>query len=488
MAIDPMFINDAGGKFKIPLKDDGNKTVAYLLWGDQVRVEEEKGDSVRVKTGRFVNGGWIPRSALTRESLMEIYVIDVGQGDGVLVRTMDDRWHVVDAGIANEKQMTKKGAATFIRWKFQEDLGRKTVSLQNVILTHPDFDHYGGMLDLLSGTLYDGRTFPVEVVHFWHSGMGRFAKEPKLGRSVTGSVADLPSPDYGFDARGEFIIELLDDKLSFSQPTRPFEPTFAQLAALVASVPQEVGRLSQDTHFLPGYEPGTGPVAIQVLGPILEKVIDKGFGLRRLSSESVTRNGHSVVLRLDYDKVRVLLTGDLNTYSQRLLLSYHPIQDFAVDVAKGCHHGSDDIEARFVRALSARATIVSSGDNEDYAHPRPQVLGASARYGREAKGVKGEVLAPLLYSTELARSVRLCYAAGVRKKGDDKSLIKGPDAEIKPAEAGAKFRPLGITPISTDLVYGLVNVRTDGKRVLLGYMKENGNDFDIQVFRAGVEP
>lgn len=43
-------------------------------------------------------------------------------------------------------------------------------------------------------------------------------------------------------------------------------------------------------------------------------------------------------------------------------------------------------------------------------------------------------------------------------------------------------------PIATDLIYGLINVPTDGTRVLCGYMKEGGNDFDIQVFRGSVEP
>ena len=79
-------------------------------------------------------------------------------------------------------------------------------------------------------------------------------------------------------------------------------------------------------------------------------------------------------------------------------------------MAKGCHHGSDDIDLRFVRAMAARATVISSGDNEDYAHPRPRVLGASARYGRESRAADGETLPPLLYSTELARSVALDFA------------------------------------------------------------------------------
>jgi hypothetical protein len=170
------------------------------------------------------------------------------------------------------------------------------------------------------------------------------------------------------------------------------------------------------------------------------------------------------------------------------LLSYQDLLEFAADVAKACHHGSDDIDFRFVKAIKARVTIVSSGDNEDYAHPRPRVLGASARYGREAKSAKGDLLPPLLYSTELARSVKLTEAAAVRQIDDEDSQIDAVEAEIKAVGSDARFIRLDRTPISTDLVYGLINVRTDGTRVLCGYMKEGGNDFDIQVFRGGVEP
>jgi beta-lactamase superfamily II metal-dependent hydrolase len=481
------FINDVGGKFKVPLKADDDKTIAHLLWGDPVRVQQTQNGRARVKARKAE--GWVPESVLTTEGLLELYVIDVGQGDAVLMRTPDDAWHLMDAGVTNEKQMTKKGAANFIRWKFLDDLGKDTVSLKNVIISHPDFDHYGGLLDLLAGkVLRPERTFPVEVENFYHGGMGRFAAEPRLGAMVQGSVADLPFDDYGITRSDRFITELLDGKPSFAAPPRPFEATFAKLAALVGTVPQKVKRLSHRDRHLPGYEAGAGPVTIRILGPLLEEVIGQGGGLRELGSESVTRNGHSLVLRVDYKNVRFLLTGDLNSESQRLLLSYHDLLEFATDVAKGCHHGSDDIDLRFVRAMKARVTVISSGDNEDYAHPRPRALGASARYGREAKSVRGETLPPLLYSTELARSVRLTQSAAVRETGVEGSQIDAAEAEIKPAERGAKFLPLDYIPIATDLIYGLINVRTDGTRVLCGYMKEGGNDFDIQVFRGGVEP
>jgi hypothetical protein len=42
--------------------------------------------------------------------------------------------------------------------------------------------------------------------------------------------------------------------------------------------------------------------------------------------------------------------------------------------------------------------------------------------------------------------------------------------------------------MATDLVYGLVNVRTDGQRILCATMKEGSSDFDLQVFQAGVDP
>jgi phosphohistidine phosphatase SixA len=42
-------------------------------------------------------------------------------------------------------------------------------------------------------------------------------------------------------------------------------------------------------------------------------------------------------------------------------------------------------------------------------------------------------------------------------------------------------------PVETGLVYGLVNVRTDGVHVLTGTLEESGSDFDVKDFRPGVD-
>jgi beta-lactamase superfamily II metal-dependent hydrolase len=481
-----MFVNDVGGEFKTQIKSDDGRTICHLLWGDPVDTLETKASNTKVRARGVV--GWVSSDWLGSQGLLEVYVIDVGQGDGVLVRTPDDKWHLIDAGTENAEQMTRKGAANFVRWKFLDDLGVEGVRLENVIVTHPDFDHYGGLIDLLAGKVTrPDRTFPVEVKHFYHCGMGRFADEPKLGSTVRGRVDPLPHPVAGVASDGEFITELLSNADSFLHPARPFDAGFARLAALVGTVPDQVSRLSDRDQYLAGYEQGAGDVTIRLLGPVLERIAGDD-GLRVLGGESVTRNGHSVVLRVDYGAARILLAGDSNKASQMLLLSYHDPLEFAADVAKGCHHGSDDIDLQFVQAMKARATVISSGDNEDYAHPRPRVLGASARYGREAKSAGGELLPPLLYSTELARSVKLAPALRVREIARPANELRADQAEIRVDDGGTIYHRLDYTPISTDLIYGLINIRTDGARVLCGYMKEGSNDFDIQVFQAGVDP
>jgi beta-lactamase superfamily II metal-dependent hydrolase len=476
--------------FTTVLKDDAGRRITTLLWGDPIHVLDSSGGSVQVLArGRK---GWVAETAISDRSLLEIYVIDVGQGDGLLLKTPEGKWHMIDAGVANRDQMTKKGAANFLRWKFQEDLRQETVSLATVLVTHPDYDHYGGLLDVLSGRLFDGRTFEVEVENFYHSGLGRFKASPKLGETTQGETEPFPNGFHGVRRQGTFITELLDGKDSFTNPSRAFEDTFAEYAALVSQVPRHVRRLSHRDQHLPGYAPGESDLVIHLLGPVLERFGQGQEGLRVMEGESVTRNGHSIVLRLDYRQVRILLTGDLNTKSQQLLLSYHPEGEFAVDVVKACHHGSEDVDLNFVKAMQARATVISSGDNEDYAHPRPIVMGASARYGREMLGTNGEILPPLVYSTELARSVKLAYAASVRVQlasGTEPLLrtVTPEDTQVKAQEPGAKFRRLERTPFSTDLVYGLVNVRTDGAHILCATMEEQGTDFDVKVFKVGVD-
>ena len=108
---------------------------------------------------------------------------------------------------------------------------------------------------------------------------------------------------------------------------------------------------------------------IDVLGPVPE-TIDERPVLRWFGDDGKTKNGHSVILRLVYRGVKILLGGDLNIPSERYLLNHYTGLDsdreedhealvttaretFAADVAKACHHGSAEFTDLFLRGQLA---------------------------------------------------------------------------------------------------------------------------------------
>lgn len=87
-------------------------------------------------------------------------------------------------------------------------------------------------------------------------------------------------------------------------------------------------------------------------------------------------NEGSVVLRLTYGAVRVLLTGDAEAGEEAWLLARHG-DALRADVLKVAHHGSaTSSTAPFLDAVRPRVALVSVGADNSYGHPSPEVLQA----------------------------------------------------------------------------------------------------------------
>jgi hypothetical protein len=160
---------------------------------------------------------------------------------------------------------------------------------------------------------------------------------------------------------------------------------------------------------LPDLWDDTDGYAIKVLGPVTANR-NGTPGLPDLGPKSYNTNGHSICLRLDYGAASILLTGDLNKPSMDWLADCYGerMGAWVCDVAKACHHGSHHISYRFLEAMRPAATIISSGDAEGHAHPRPEIVGASAITGRvEIDRDRDVLITPLIYMTEIERSVSL---------------------------------------------------------------------------------
>lgn len=149
----------------------------HLLWGDGVEVLQAGSPRTQVRARGRNRTGWVDNTCLGGNSLMEFYFIDVGQGDGILIKTPDFQHIAIDGGWPRVNQDSGKNAADFVDWKFFEDYGLNNIELDAMICSHNDADHYGGLWDLLNTALIaELDCSKVLVKDFYHAGLGYWKK------------------------------------------------------------------------------------------------------------------------------------------------------------------------------------------------------------------------------------------------------------------------------------------------------------------------
>lgn len=541
--------------YKLQTKNDslprGQKdpVIDVLLWGDVVHLIS-KGRS-RSKVSARGKIGWVKNDDLSAESLLEIYFIDVGQGDGVLVCDPDRKHIMIDGGISRSHQQTGRNAADFVDWKFFTEYAGTEINLDAMVASHCDADHYGGLIDLLSTTKLNTDKLDssgVTVGTLYHAGLSYWYDPKSKPRKPNKWLG--PSKNWsgeGVDNKNSFVASskkparvltnLLGESVSVEDALKKasavrfqgkWKTLFEQAKKRGVEKFQRLGVGFNDVSN-PKYM-GTwdkeNETKIRVLGPVtLEKAGEAV--LPDFESNSQNTNGHSILLRIDYKDARISLTGDLNRNSMNFLARAYKnnIEELASDVAKACHHGSGDISFKFLNAVKAGATIISSGDAEGYAHPRPDVVGASAMTGyKDFDEMCDHWVTPLVYSTEIERSISLGHVKHLsfgnlpkgRKKIDGKLFaqsVRKPGKNAKQdhidhynnweinqkADTRATYSVSYLKGVWSKLTgvrdfedsrtmesvhYGLINVRTDGKIIMCSTKRETGEGWTIHIFKS----
>lgn len=437
------------------------KKIQHLIWGDFLQLRAgEQGQWVEVHARGC--DGWMRKSDLQEERVLEINFVDIGQGDGCFIVTPQDRFLVIDAGESDNMYR-------FLRWRFNM---RKhpddVIPFDAAIITHPDADHYKGFQQI-----FDSPNFRFDAVY--HNGLVERVGDDVLGvrekhdgiSYVTGVVPDRAGLD-----------EIIGDPALVG---RKLYPRLLRTAATSGRVDGEIRMLSHRDGFLPGYEDQDG-LSIAVLGPVPD-LVDGKPALRWFTDVGKTKNGHSVVLKLRYHDVTVLLGGDLNIPAENHLLEHYTGLDpedgdpdavvtearktFQVDVAKACHHGSADFTSIYLRAVNPIVTVISSGDGEPHCHPRPDALGTFGKHGRGDR--------PLIFSTELARSSRETIKEPNRLRAEIRNLMEKRDLEEdddRRADLQKKIHEKLEVLERSVAVYGMINLRTDGRKILMAQKLE----------------
>lgn len=420
----------------------GNKTKRFHFLDQGIRKSYVLiyGDEVENLPGNALTQGYTPiryrgrdgemkSPSLVNKRSLEMYFLDVGQGDAAFVVTPNNTKILVDGGLRDR-------ALGFIIWKYRLDQPQNTVTIDHMFLSHADADHVEGLIPLIEHP-------QITVKNIYHNGIGLFESgfNTELGDEVNDEL--MTKHDSLNDLNGLHL-----------------KGTFKDWIDAVKAENINYHRLDRTSGIL---DVGDPDICVEILGPILKP----NGSFEWFGGKSHTINGHSLVFRMSYNHVRTFFSGDLNIEGSELLLSQ---PDGALNVNahvfKAPHHGSHEFDPGLFQAVNPMVTVVSSGEVPDHGHPRAKFLGA---IGRAVRGKE-----PLLFSTALSA---LFVDAGdqvhmAAANIDEPTTLGDLDFSVSASNTVARRRFKKLLP-------GIINVRTDGeyiysyRRVQMGYQWES---------------
>lgn len=465
-------------------EDETGDLIQILTWGDAVEVLEENGDRTRLRmhvrdedaTGGVIvreRIGLVPTSALTDiDRILKVNFIDVQQGDGMVVEAPGPRVGgqqspsvmLIDGG---DNQLFARYLASRYRKKTVAD----PLIIDAILITHGDADHFSGLSEIAKSETNANPdkklfVFPRRV---YHNGLVKRpgmidAEHERPDREMFGRTFSKPEgPPIVCQEELVNDLDTVDNRL-LNKPFRTWKRTLQHWNEKnrPKGLPKtECRRLEAGMDdafdFLRDAFPEDCPACTcEVLAPILESYVEDGVEKRGLKflgepskgpmrvrgqftgeSASHTVNGHSIVLKLRFGNVGFLFAGDLNEEAEVALTRSAP-DKLRSEIFKVSHHGSHDYDMDFLKTVSPLVSIVSSGDEserKEYIHPRANLLGALGRASRTDDA--------LIFITELA--------AFFEMKGMSQQL------------GGKKEKYFGFRRSA----FGMVRVRTDGRRMLV---------------------
>jgi hypothetical protein len=117
----------------------GERDSYVLTFGDKVQTRQGQapsGSDFRRVEYRGRVGEWKPPKAddLSAKRSLEMYFLDVGQGDAAFVVTPSNTKLLVDGGL-------NTSALGFLIWKYRLDIPGNQVTIDHLFLSHPDKEH-----------------------------------------------------------------------------------------------------------------------------------------------------------------------------------------------------------------------------------------------------------------------------------------------------------------------------------------------------------
>lgn len=353
---------------------------------------------------KFVLPWWNKQPPPASGKELRVHVLDVGQGDSILIISPEGKTVLVDAGDEkNGKKVVEALRANGIQ------------QLDYFIATHTHPDHIGGAAEVFAafkvGTVLHNDFPPPEAI----------AKEESAATAAKGAdkkqgKKQAAPPPKNTGRQGK-VLELPTVK-AYNSFKSAIEQTGAKFEKAAPEQKIDLG----------------GGAILTMLAPVPPPFTKEQIASSRNGNES---NANSIVMRLDYGDFSMLFTGDAEAQTEDRLVNKET--NLAVNVLKVAHHGSkyatsENFLKRVFRSenTQAKAAIISMSEFNRYGHPNQDVLnrlkaaGVSQLYRTDLQGdititTTGKVKDGKLYQIKAAKETKSDVWTGREGEKSDSS-------------------------------------------------------------------
>ncbi len=294
--------------------------------------------------------------------------LDVGQGDGILIRTEQGTSILIDGGSTSNQRVGEYVLLPAIRYYGMSEL-------DYVFVTHGDADHISGIEYLLNAEHIGVRIRNLVLAKYGDrqglANIETLAKEKNINvvyMEAGDKIQEKQNPDMagltleclypsGSTLEAKQVVEREADSIAEAKQVAEREADSIAEAKQVAE--REASGITDDKKIAIG----------------LDNAITANVPGEEATGSGLDANDLSMVLLAKYDGRKILFTGDAGSMVEKRLILEKSILLSEIDALKVGHHGSHSASSKgFLQTTKPQYAIISCGKKNHYGHPHEETL------------------------------------------------------------------------------------------------------------------
>ena len=280
--------------------------------------------------------------------------LDVGQGDGILIRTEQGTSILIDGGSTSNQRVGEYVLLPAIRYYWMSEL-------DYVFVTHGDADHISGIEYLLNAEHIGVRIRNLVLAKYGDrqglANIETLAKEKNINvvyMEAGDKIQEKQNPDMA-----GLTLECLYPSGSTLEAKQVVEREADSIAEAKQVAEREASGITDDKKIAIG----------------LDNAITANVPGEEATGSGLDANDLSMVLLAKYDGRKILFTGDAGSMVEKRLILEKSILLSEIDALKVGHHGSHSASSKgFLQTTKPQYAIISCGKKNHYGHPHEETL------------------------------------------------------------------------------------------------------------------